>query len=92
MAFLAEHQVRVVASLPCYSEGTVNAQRGGGVFARSIRGLQARCWAGASGLWGAAAVRCPRHLGAGSLRCATPPQPHTARPLSPPLPPRTLHF
>lgn len=38
--FLAEHKVRVVASLPCYSKENVDSQRGGGVFARSIRGLQ----------------------------------------------------
>ena len=39
--FLAEHKVRVVASLPCYSEKNVNMQRGQGVFGRSISGLQA---------------------------------------------------
>lgn len=33
--------MRVVASLPCYTAGTVDAQRGGGVFGRSIAGLQA---------------------------------------------------
>ena len=33
-------QVRVVASLPCYSKDNVDAQRGGGVFARSVAGLQ----------------------------------------------------
>ena len=38
--FLAKHRVRVVASLPCYSKSNVDAQRGGGVFARSIAGLQ----------------------------------------------------
>ncbi|GMH37539.1 hypothetical protein BSKO_05412 [Bryopsis sp. KO-2023] len=38
--FLAKHKVRVVASLPCYSEKNVNQQRGGGVFDRSIKGLQ----------------------------------------------------
>ncbi len=32
--------MRVVASLPCYSEGNVNEQRGGGVFARSIQCLK----------------------------------------------------
>ena len=37
--FLAEHQVQVVASLPCYLEGNVDAQRGRGVFEASIRGL-----------------------------------------------------
>eukprot|EP00899_Mesostigma_viride_P005536 jgi/Mesvir1/14984/Mv14646-RA.1 len=38
--FLADHQVRVVASLPCYTEGTVDKQRGRGVFERSIEGLK----------------------------------------------------
>ena len=38
--FLAEHKVRVVASLPCYSEETVDSQRGKGVFTRSIEALQ----------------------------------------------------
>jgi radical SAM/Cys-rich protein len=39
-AFLAEHRVEVVASLPCYSEANVDEQRGDGVFASSIRVLQ----------------------------------------------------
>jgi radical SAM/Cys-rich protein len=38
--FLAEHQVEIVASLPCYLEDNVNRQRGKGVFDGSIRGLQ----------------------------------------------------
>jgi radical SAM/Cys-rich protein len=38
--FLAAHHVEVTASLPCYSEQNVDRQRGGGVFAASIRGLQ----------------------------------------------------
>ena len=38
-AFLAHHRARVVASLPCYSESTVDAQRGDGVFQRSIAAL-----------------------------------------------------
>lgn len=38
--FLASNGVKVVASLPCYSAGNVDAQRGKGVFAASIRGLQ----------------------------------------------------
>lgn len=38
--FLAEHRVRVIASLPCYSPGNVDAQRGKGVFDRSIAGLR----------------------------------------------------
>jgi radical SAM/Cys-rich protein len=38
--FLAEHGVRVVASLPCYTPENVERQRGRGVFDRSIAGLQ----------------------------------------------------
>lgn len=38
--FLAQHQVEIVASLPCYTEATVDKQRGDGVFAKSIAGLQ----------------------------------------------------
>lgn len=38
--FLAAHRVDVVASLPCYLAQNVDAQRGDGVFAGSIRGLQ----------------------------------------------------
>lgn len=38
--FLAEQRIDVVASLPCYLEENVNAQRGKGVFASSIRVLQ----------------------------------------------------
>lgn len=38
--FLAQHRVHVVASLPCYSEKNVDAQRGKGVFDGSIQGLQ----------------------------------------------------
>lgn len=38
--FLAENGVAVVASLPCYLEENVNAQRGKGVFDASIRGLR----------------------------------------------------
>ncbi len=39
-AFLAEQGVEVVASLPCYLEDNVNAQRGKGVFEASIAGLK----------------------------------------------------
>jgi len=39
-AFLAEQGVEVIASLPCYLEDNVNAQRGKGVFEASIRALQ----------------------------------------------------
>ena len=38
--FLAENQVAVVASLPCYIGDNVDAQRGKGVFGASIKGLQ----------------------------------------------------
>ena len=38
--FLAEHRVEAIASLPCYSQGNVDEQRGKGVFAASIRALQ----------------------------------------------------
>ena len=40
-AFLAAQGVEVVASLPCYSVGNVDRQRGEGVFDRSIAGLRA---------------------------------------------------
>jgi radical SAM/Cys-rich protein len=36
---LAEHDVTVVASLPCYSKENVEKQRGKGVFGKSIRAL-----------------------------------------------------
>ena len=39
-AFLAGEGVEVVASLPCYSAGNVDRQRGDGVFDRSIAALQ----------------------------------------------------
>lgn len=39
-AFLAEHGVTVVASMPCYSADNVDKQRGDGVFDKSIKGLQ----------------------------------------------------
>lgn len=38
--FLAEHQVEVVASLPCYSLDNVDKQRGTGTFDKSIAALQ----------------------------------------------------
>lgn len=38
--FLAEHAVEAVASLPCYSQANVDAQRGDGVFESSIRALR----------------------------------------------------
>lgn len=38
--FLAEHNVQIVASLPCYLEENVDKQRGDRVFQRSIEALQ----------------------------------------------------
>lgn len=37
----AERSIRLVCSLPCYTEDNVDAQRGKGVFDKSIAGLQA---------------------------------------------------
>jgi radical SAM/Cys-rich protein len=39
-SFLADYRVDIVASLPCYLEDNVDAQRGKGVFGASIRGLK----------------------------------------------------
>jgi radical SAM/Cys-rich protein len=38
--FLAEMHVQIVASLPCYTEKNVDAQRGRGAFDKSVRGLR----------------------------------------------------
>ncbi|RMF21573.1 MAG: radical SAM/Cys-rich domain protein, partial [Deltaproteobacteria bacterium] len=38
--FLAEHQVEVVCSLPCYTADNVDRQRGSGVFDKSIAALR----------------------------------------------------
>ncbi|MCB0337425.1 MAG: arsenosugar biosynthesis radical SAM protein ArsS, partial [Bdellovibrionales bacterium] len=38
-SFLKNHQVTIVASLPCYSKENVDKQRGSGTFEASIRGL-----------------------------------------------------
>jgi len=38
--FLAENDVEIVASLPCYTESNVDQQRGRGVFEKSILALQ----------------------------------------------------
>ncbi len=40
-AFLAAQQVEITASLPCYLQDNVDAQRGSGVFEASLRGLRA---------------------------------------------------
>lgn len=39
-AFLAEQQVQIVASLPCYLESNVDSQRGQGVFQNSLTALR----------------------------------------------------
>ena len=38
--FLADHEVEVIASLPCYELENVDKQRGEGVFENSIKGLK----------------------------------------------------
>lgn len=38
--FLAENNVEIIASLPCYTASNVDQQRGRGVFEKSIRALQ----------------------------------------------------
>ena len=38
--YLAQHEVEVIASLPCYSKENVNRQRGNGVFDKSIAALK----------------------------------------------------
>ncbi|OOZ41241.1 radical SAM protein [Solemya pervernicosa gill symbiont] len=38
--FLADHQVEITASLPCYLKENVESQRGRGVYERSIEGLK----------------------------------------------------
>ncbi|MBL8176528.1 MAG: arsenosugar biosynthesis radical SAM protein ArsS [Bryobacterales bacterium] len=40
IAFLARHEVEIVASLPCYLESNVDTQRGAGVYAKSIQALR----------------------------------------------------
>jgi len=39
-AFLSEHRVEIIASMPCYLQDNVERQRGKGVFDGSIRGLK----------------------------------------------------
>ena len=41
-AFLADEQVEITASLPCYLEENVDGQRGQGVYQRSMQALQQR--------------------------------------------------
>lgn len=40
VAFLAEHGVEIVASLPCYDAANVDRQRGRGVYERSVEALK----------------------------------------------------
>lgn len=40
VGFLAQHEVRIVASLPCYLEENVDQQRGKGVYETSLRVLR----------------------------------------------------
>src|SRR5215468_8792480 len=40
LEFLANNEVEIIASMPCYSAENVNAQRGDGVFEGSIAALQ----------------------------------------------------
>ena len=56
--FLAEQEVAVIASLPCYLERNVNRQRGTGVFAASLRGLRQLNTLG----YGDGSARLPLHL------------------------------
>ena len=53
--YLAEHEVEVIASLPCYSAKNVNKQRGNGVFDKSIAALKKLNAAGYG-------IRLPLHL------------------------------
>ncbi len=38
--FLAQHQVEIIASLPCYSKDNVDKQRGQGTFGKSVEALK----------------------------------------------------
>ncbi|MBF0350827.1 MAG: arsenosugar biosynthesis radical SAM protein ArsS [SAR324 cluster bacterium] len=38
--FLKEHQVEIIASMPCYLEKNVDKQRGTGVFRKSLEGIR----------------------------------------------------
>lgn len=65
-AYLAEHEVEVIASLPCYSAANVNQQRGNGVFEKSIRALRRLNSAGYG-------TRLPLHLVYNPLGPTLPP-------------------
>ena len=38
--FFVENEVQIIASLPCYTSDNVDAQRGKGVFDKSIKALE----------------------------------------------------
>jgi radical SAM/Cys-rich protein len=64
--YLAEHEVEVIASLPCYSKERVNQQRGNGVFEKSISALRKLNAAGYG-------TRLPLHLIYNPLSPSLPP-------------------
>jgi radical SAM/Cys-rich protein len=53
--FLADNNVEIVASLPCYEVENVDRQRGKGVFATSMKAIQ---WLNSLGYGGADSNRC----------------------------------
>jgi radical SAM/Cys-rich protein len=68
-AYLAAHEVEIIASLPCYLEENVDAQRGNGVFEKSINALRRLNAAG----YGS---RLPLHLVYNPLGPSLPPAQH----------------
>ncbi len=74
--FLAKYEVEIIASLPCYQEANVDAQRGKGVFDRSIHALQ---WLNLLG-YGTAGSALQLHLVYNPLGPSLPPpQPELER-------------
>jgi radical SAM/Cys-rich protein len=57
--FLAEHEIDIVASLPCYTRENVEQQRGRGVFDASIEGLRRLNRLGYGGRHADSGTRCP---------------------------------
>jgi radical SAM/Cys-rich protein len=70
--FLAQHQVEIIASLPCYQENNVDQQRGQGVFDRSISALQTLNSLG----YGKEGTKLPLHLVYNPLGPSLPPAQH----------------
>ena len=68
--FLAEHQVQIVASLPCYTKENVDQQRGRDVFDRSIEALR---WLNRLG-YGKPASPLTLHLVYNPLGASLPPE------------------